>query len=119
MIRNLLILICCAGALLLTACGKKNDVTALSEQEIYFFYQEGCPHCHTAAEYIKENHPNLKVKSLDIAMPGNHRLFQQAARTYKLGITVGTPLICFGEHYLMGWGDDAPKKFEMYVKKYE
>ena len=119
MIRKLFICLGIASALLLTACQKKDDIVKLSEQEIYFFFQEGCPHCHTAAEYIKEKYPNLQVKSLDIAMPRNRRLFQQATRAYKLGMNVGTPLICFGKQYIMRWGSEAPQQFELYAKKYE
>ncbi|MBQ9271673.1 MAG: hypothetical protein IJ218_05365 [Alphaproteobacteria bacterium] len=119
MIRKFLICLGCAGALFLMACHDENSVAELSAQEVYFFFQEGCPHCHTAAEYIKEKHPELKVRSLDIAMPGNRRLFNQAARGYRLGMNVGTPLICFGNDYIMGWGADAPAKFEKYAKKYE
>ncbi|MBR1825065.1 MAG: hypothetical protein IJ770_00560 [Alphaproteobacteria bacterium] len=119
MIRKLFICLSIAGVLFLSACQKKEDIITLSEQEIYFFYQEGCPHCHTAAEYIKEKHPELKLKSLDIAMPGNRRMFQQAAQAYKLGASVGTPLICFGKQYVMGWGPDSPRRFELYAKKYK
>ena len=121
MLRKIFISLCCAGALLLTACdGKKSDdIITLSQNEIYFFYQENCPHCHDAAAYIKKNHPNLKIRSLNIKMPGNKRVFIEAARTYKESFGAGTPLICFGKNYLMGWGADAPKQFDIYARNYE
>ena len=109
----------CAGALFLTACKDENSIETLSQNEVYFFYQQSCPHCHTAAQYIKEKYPHLKIKGLDIAMPGNKRMFQEAAKTYKVGFTAGTPLICFGKKHIMGWGADAPAQFDLFVKNYE
>ena len=108
----------CLG-MILVSCGKGNEVATLSQERVYFFYQETCAHCHTAAEYIKEKHPQLKIKALDIKMPGNRRLFDQAARDYGLGNMVGTPLICFGKNYIMGWGDDAPQQFDKYAEDYK
>lgn len=115
------IILCLTACLVwvLSACGRGDNVENLSQDQVYFFYQETCSHCHTAAEYIKEKHPNLKIKALDIKMPGNRRLFEQAARDYDLGAMVGTPLICFGKNYIMGWGDDAPGLFDKYSADYE
>lgn len=121
MLRRIFVSFCCAVVLLLSACNKKesNDITELSQSEIYFFYQENCPHCHDAAAYIKEKHPDLHIRSLNIKMPGNKRMFQAAARTYKDSFNAGTPLICFGKNHIMGWGANAPKQFELFVKNYE
>lgn len=117
--RKVLVCMLTCGALFLASCGKSDDMTSLSQDEVYFFYQETCPHCHTAADYIKANHPDLRIKALDIKMPGNRRLFEQAVRNYDIGNVAGTPLICFGKHYIMGWGDDDPKLFDEYAKDYE
>ena len=121
MLRKIFVCLCCAGALMLAACNKKDaaNIETLSQNEVYFFYQENCPHCHDAAAYIKEKHPDIKIKSLDIKMPGNKRMFQAAARTYKETLGAGTPLICFGKNHIMGWGADAPKQFDIFAKKYE
>ena len=121
MLRKIFVCICCAAVLVLSACNKKNTngIETLSQNEVYFFYQENCPHCHDAAAYIKEKHPNAKIKSLDIKMPGNKRMFQAAVRSYKVGFGAGTPLICFGENYIMGWGETAPQQFDVLVKSYE
>ena len=119
MLRKLLICVYCLGGLLLAGCDNRDNIETLSQNEVYFFYQESCPHCHTAAEYIKSNYPHLKIKSLDIKMPGNRRMFQAAAKTYKVGFAAGTPLICFGKDYIMGWGADAPAQFDLFAKKYQ
>ena len=119
MIRKILLSLCFAATLFLVACKDKNDIESLSQNEVYFFYQQTCPHCHEAAEYIKKHHSDVKIKSLDIAMPGNKKLFQSAARTYKVGMAAGTPLICFGKNHIMGWGADAPKQFDLLAKDYK
>lgn len=117
--RKLIAGFCSCAVLFFAACKERNDIVSLSANEVYFFYQESCPHCHHAADYIHENHPNLAVKSLDIRMPGNMRLFEDAVKTYKVTGSAGTPLICFGKNYIMGWGDDAPKQLDSYAEEYE
>ena len=102
----------------LASCKEKDDIVALSANEVYFFYQETCPHCHHAADYIQAHYPDLAVKSLDIKMPGNLRLFESAVKTYKVGSNVGTPLLCLGKNYIMGWGDEDAARFDAYVKDY-
>ena len=121
MLRNLFVAVLCSAVVFLSACKEKdeNSVAALSENEVYFFYQATCPHCHAAAEYIKEKHPNLKVKSFDVKMPGNMKMFQQAAKDYGIRSVVGTPLLGMGDNYIMGWGDSEARAFEKYVAKYE
>ncbi|MBQ8481571.1 MAG: hypothetical protein IJ532_03470 [Alphaproteobacteria bacterium] len=119
MLRRLLVVLFGLVAVFLTACEDKNSVTYLSKEEVYFFYQTTCPHCHDAAKYIKEKHPDLKVKGLDVQMPGNMKLFRQAVKDYKITSAAGTPLIAMGDVYIMGWGDDKEKKFEEYVTKYK
>lgn len=119
MIRNLVICLCGVFALMLSACKDENSVISLSENEVYFFYQETCPHCHTAAQYIKEKYPDLPVKGLDIKMPGNMRLLKQAVKDYKLKGSIGTPFICFGDKYIMGWSNEDEARLAEYAKSYE
>lgn len=118
MLRKLLTSLFSISILFLTSCNDENSLQNLSKNEIYFFYQETCPHCHTAAQYIKEKYPDLKVKGLDIKMPGNMKLFQQAVRDYKISTAAGTPLIGMGDRYIMGWGDEEVKAFDEYVGSY-
>jgi glutaredoxin len=119
MLKKLSVALFCLAFTFLTACKDENSVTNLSKNEVYFFYQTTCPHCHTAAEYIKEHHPDLKVKSFDVKTPGNMKLFQQAVKDYGIHAAAGTPLIGMGNNYVMGWGDNEAKMFENYVKQYE
>lgn len=109
-----------AGAsIFLAACSDEDEISSLSREEVYFFYQETCPHCHVAADYIKENHPTMRVKALDIKMPGNMRLFEKAVKGYKIDGVAGTPLICFGNHYIMGWSEDDVGRLDEYARDYE
>ena len=114
-----MIFLCSVTLFLSSACRKDNDIRNLSKHEVYFFYQNKCTHCHTAAQFIKAKHPWLKVKALDVDMPGNMRLLQEAAKTYKVGNSIGTPFICFGENYIMGWGDAEAARFNMLAERYE
>jgi glutaredoxin len=107
------------GLLFMTSCNQDDDIMVLSQEDAYFFYQETCPHCHIAADYIKERHPDMRVKALDIKMPGNRRLFESAVKGYKIKGAAGTPLICFGRNYIMGWSDEDPARFDEYAKDYE
>ena len=118
MLRYIGLIFCTSLMFLLSACEDKNSIISLSQNEIYFFYQDTCSHCHDAAKYIKTTHPMLKIKGLDIKMPGNMNLLKQAALDYKLGPNVGTPLICFGKNYIMGWNSQYEKKFDELAKSY-
>lgn len=120
MLKRLLnVAICACVALLISACGDSADnIKNLSKEQIYFFYKESCPHCHEAAEYIKEKYPHLQIKGLNVKMPGNQKLFIQAVKTYRIGAMAGTPLICFGNEYIMGWGKDSSARFDELSKPY-
>ncbi|MCI7421611.1 MAG: hypothetical protein MSS98_08125, partial [Alphaproteobacteria bacterium] len=73
---------------------------------------------HDAAAYIKKNYPTLKMRALDIKLPGNMRLFEKAVKRYKISGPTGTPLLLMGDNYLMGWSESEQMKFDLYVKPY-
>lgn len=116
--KTLTIFFSVLGLFFLNACNHEQDITDLSAHEIYFFYQNTCSHCHTAAQYIKNKYPHLKINSRDIKLPGNLALFREAVATYNIHSAAGTPLICFGEHYIMGWGPKDNDVFDYYVQPY-
>ena len=92
----------------------------ISANQIYFFYQTSCPHCHYAASYIKNKYPSLKLINLDVRQQSNYNLFMKCAQKFKLPQnTLGTPLICMGDHYIMGWADTDRVKFDSYVQKFK
>ena len=108
--KNFLKILLVALMFSLSACdeemgeGNASVMQSVSNNEIYFFYQNTCPHCHHAAQYIKDHYPNLKMINLDVRVPQNYNLFLKCAQKFNLRQnTLGTPLICMGTHYIMGW----------------
>lgn len=106
------------GLLGIYACGQNGDSRPFKDDEIYFFYQTSCTHCHEAAQYIKKEYPDLKMIGRDISLPGNMKLYVQAVRYYGIIGSAGTPLICFGQKYIMGWSEQNQKLFDLYVQPY-
>lgn len=106
-----------SALMLLAGCGKKEENKLdFNDGQVYFFYQVSCPHCHHAAEYIKENHPDLKPVSIDVRQDGNMALFEQAVKHYGITEQAGTPLITLGKNYIMGWSPEQQKLFSRYLK---
>lgn len=86
---------------------------------IYFFYQERCPHCHHSRDYIKEKYPNLKVEYRDIAVQANWPDFMECAKKFNVPEDqLGTPLICMGKNFILGWSEKDQNNFDKYVKSF-
>lgn len=104
----------------LISCGeaKKQSVNDLQVNKIYFFYQDGCPHCHYAIEYVNKTYPDLAMERVNIATPRGFELFTQCVRKFKLGDKVGTPLFCMGDNYIMGWSPALQQKFDNQLKEF-
>ena len=91
----------------------------IDDAQIYFFYQERCPHCHHARDYIKEKYPRLAVEYRDIAVQKNLSDFYKYAKKFNLkDEELGTPLICMGKHVILGWNDKEKTNFDTYVKPF-
>ena len=106
----------------LTESSSSNNsvMQSISNQNIYFFYQNSCPHCHHAANYIRKKHPNLKMVNLDVRDRKGYDLFLKCAQKFHLPQdTLGTPLICMGTHYIMGWADEDEARFDSYVSRFK
>ena len=112
-------------ALSLSACAEKNEqdqvvLHELDAHKIYFFYQHGCTHCHHAAAYVKGKYPYLDMRYLDVRQKQNYQLFMACVKKFNLNQnSLGTPLFCMGDHYIMGWSERDAKKFDMYVQKFK
>ena len=92
----------------------------ISGNEVYFFYQKTCPHCHHAAQYINTKYPGLKMINLDVQNRNNYNLFLKCVEKFKIDqSTLGTPLICMGNHYIMGWSEADSKRFDAYVQRFK
>lgn len=124
--KNFIKILTLVGVLMLGACNEEQIDTQVSQSqnisnsEIYFFYQTTCPHCHHASQYIAQKYPNLKMKNLDVRVAENFNLFMKCAQKFRLPQeSLGTPLICMGDHYIMGWSDTDANKFDMYVRRFQ
>ena len=107
----------CAGYI--TASNAKYSTKQIDDEHIYFFEQKGCPHCIHAKEYVSKKYPNLKVKYLDISQKENQAGFVACADKFGLDRkSLGTPLICMGQNFILGWSDDEQYEFDMYVKAF-
>lgn len=97
-----------------------NAMHEISTNQVYFFYQTSCPHCHHAAAYIAQKYPNLKMVNVDVREQNGYNLFLKCAQKFRLNPNaLGTPLICMGDHYIMGWDDTDRVKFDSYVQKFK
>ncbi len=92
--------------------------SGLADNKIYFFYYNECPFCHDAMDYINDKYPDLEITMINIHNPGGYKLLVECAKKFNLGHSVGTPLFCMGNKYLMGWSNESPRQFDEYVKLY-
>ena len=92
--------------------------TNISNDVIYFFFAESCPHCHDALAYINRKYSALNMILVDVAKPKGYDLFVKCAQKFNLGNRIGTPLFCMGGNYLMGWAPEYEAKFDEYAKPY-
>ena len=96
-----------------------NVAEVISPDEIYVFIQKGCPHCWAAEAYLKEKHPDLKMRMEDIAKTSSRNLFYACGAKFKLNkYSLGTPLFCMGDKYILGWDQEAQEQFEEYLKEF-
>lgn len=111
--KNLLSLIC--GLFVLQAC---DNTASINDNEIYFFFYDGCPYCHHAMEYINKKYPNLEMTKVDVYDTKGYKQFEACAEKFDLGEKAGTPLFCMGKHYILGWSKNTEKKFDLYVRPF-
>ncbi len=117
------------GLFVLTGCDNQNNAenaaqtaseqSAFSENKIYFFYSNYCPHCHEAQKYINAKHPKIELSMVNVENAGGYKLLLQAVNEYKIqGNQIGTPLLLIGKNYLMGWAPEYETQFENYVQPF-
>ena len=97
---------------------KKSAGEEISPEKIYFFFSNGCPHCHDALAFINRKYPELKISMVNVGNNEGYELFVKCAAKFKLGRYIGTPLFCMGDKYLMGWSPESEVMFEDYVQPF-
>lgn len=91
----------------------------IDDVHIYVFEQATCPHCHHAKQYISATYPNITVVYRNIAQKQNMQGLVACADKFHLDKQkLGTPLICMGQHVILGWGDKQQKQFDQYVQPF-
>ena len=111
----LLLLVAFGSAMLLL----KPEKSLIQENTIYFFTNDMCPYCNQAAFYIKQQYPDLEVSFKNIADEENMTLLMACADKFQLDKRrLGTPLICMGDTYVLGWSDAEKAKFDTAVKAF-
>ena len=71
-----------------------------------------------AIDYIDRQYPNLNMAMVNIHVGNGFELFKACGEKFRLGNSIGTPLFCMGDKYLMGWSENNARKFDEYVKPY-
>ena len=104
----------CFIFMFLCGCGEGEKIR---EDKIYFFFYDGCPYCHYAMEYINQKYPDLEMTKVDIYQKPGYKLFEACGQKFNLK-TIGTPLFCMGDKYIMGWSKSTEKKFDLYVRPF-
>ncbi len=110
----------CFILLVLSGCNNQESPVQpkIDESKIYFFYHDKCPYCHDALDFLNTNYPDLPITMVNVYNDGGFDLFKHCADKFKLGPNIGTPLLCMGDNYIMGWSKDTPQKFNNYVQPF-
>lgn len=108
--------------IIIVGCGdagsKNND--AINNEEIYFFYTTRCPYCHYALDFINKNYPEVELRMENVESKPSYDLFMKCAQKFDLPRNMlGTPLICIGDNYVLGWSDQSAESFGKYLQEME
>lgn len=92
----------------------------LLNDKIYFFIHSMCQNCHEAFSYIYGNHQDLNIPITDMKFHHNFELYKQCVKKFDIpNNQLRLPLICMGNHYIMGWDENSAENFEQYLKDFQ
>ncbi len=92
----------------------------LLDNKIYFFAHSMCQTCRGAFVYLYGHHEDLKIPITDMKFHHNFELYKQCVKKFNIpNHELRLPLICMGNHYIMGWNDDSGALFEQYLKDFQ
>ena len=96
---------------------KRQDVE-INDNDIYFFIQTNCSHCHTAIKFVNDKYPDLNVRMENLANEESLDLFIKCAEKFNLDKSrLGTPLVCMNKNYILGWGPTKEAEFSKFVSE--
>lgn len=91
----------------------------LIDNKIYFFAHALCQNCKTAFIYLNSHHAALNIPITDMKYQHNFNLYKQCVKKFNIrNQDLKLPLICMGNHYVMGWDNTSPEKFEQALKEF-
>lgn len=91
----------------------------LIDNKIYFFAHALCQNCKTAFIYLNTHHSGLNIPITDMKYQHNFNLYKQCVKKFNIkNQDLKLPLICMGNHYIMGWDNTSPEKFEQALKEF-
>ena len=112
--KLLILFVCLLGV---TGCEQKGSIK-LEQDKVYFFYQETCPHCKTAIDFINKTAPDLDLQIHEVNGSGRS-LFIECVHKFDLPYdNIGTPLICMGNDYIMGWSAESEQQFRKLIPQF-
>ena len=92
-----------------------------SHDRVVFLHSPTCGYSRSAQEYLQNNY-RAPVYYVNIDKQYNVDWVKAAQYDYELkktwGDSIRTPIICFGENYVMGWGYDQRILLDKYIQKY-
>ncbi|MBQ4472477.1 MAG: hypothetical protein II942_04480 [Alphaproteobacteria bacterium] len=120
-----LFLVCLAGILVACFSNASENVTTpykseiITDDEVYFFTMNGCPHCAEAKAYLAKQYPNLRLTEREISNKTNLEYFYACGAKFGLSKwRLGAPLFCMGQHYILGWDKSEEANFDEYIKPF-
>ncbi|MBR2273687.1 MAG: hypothetical protein IJ864_02510 [Alphaproteobacteria bacterium] len=104
------------GQLITTPAQEEN----LLENKIYFFAHSMCQSCKDAYIYLYQYHADLQIPITDMKFHHNFELYKQCVKKFGIANTeLRLPLICMGNHYIMGWDETSGNRFEEYLNYFK
>ena len=92
----------------------------LIDSKIYFFAHSMCQGCRGAFAYLYSNHQELSIPITDMKYHHNLDLYKQCVKKFDIkNAELRLPLICMGNHYIMGWDDGSSYRFEQYLRDFQ
>ena len=95
--------------------------TVAGNSPIYYFYGEGCPHCHNIEPFISnltQKYPDANIQVLEVWYnQTNQVIYNQVNAAAGLSSPPGVPEVVIGRTVLVG-ERDIPAKLEGLVQDY-
>jgi len=92
----------------------------LLDDKIYFFVHSMCQNCREAFIYIYGQHQDLNIPITDMKFRHNFELYKQCVQKFNIANNqLRLPLICMGNHYIMGWDGNSAAEFEKHLAQFQ